>query len=114
MLTILVFLGCLALWPNLSGSHTHLTWLDIVAALVTLSVVLIEGTADIQMQRFRSRPEAATQGVPPGLWSLSRHPNYFGEVLFWWGLYLFVPLAYPSFLVAIGNASAFRMLTCIR
>jgi steroid 5-alpha reductase family enzyme len=110
MPTILVFLGCLALWPNLSGSNTHLTWLDIVAALVTLSAVLIEGTADIQMQRFRRRPEAATQVMPSGLWSLSRHPNYFGEVLFWWGLYLFVPLAYPGFWWAIIGPLAIALL----
>ncbi len=36
MPTVLVFLGCLALWPNLSDHITHLSWLDGVAALVTL------------------------------------------------------------------------------
>lgn len=96
MPTLLVFLGCLALWPTLSDQRSQLTWLDIVAALVVLTAVTIEGTADIQMQRFRGRPQAVEQVIPPGLWSFSRHPNYFGEVLFWWGLYLFVPLAYPQ------------------
>ncbi|HEU0002256.1 MAG TPA: DUF1295 domain-containing protein [Ktedonobacteraceae bacterium] len=97
MPTVLVFLGSLALWPTLSDRNAQLTWLDVVAALVVLSAVLIEGTADWQMRRFRRKPGAARQVIPPGLWSLSRHPNYFGEVLFWWGLYLFVPLAYPNF-----------------
>ena len=97
MPTLLVFLGCLALWPTLSDRRAQLTWLDIVAALVVLTAVTIEATADFQMQRFRSRPQAVEQVAPPGLWSFSRHPNYFGEVLFWWGLYLFVPLAYPQF-----------------
>lgn len=97
MPTILVFLGSLALWPTLSDHNTGLSWLDIVAALVTLGAVLIEGTADIQMSRFRRSPDYAERSIPPGLWALSRHPNYFGEVLFWWGLYLFVPLAYPGF-----------------
>lgn len=110
MPTILVFLGCLALWPNLSGHNTPLSWLDIIAALVTLAAVSIEGTADVQMQRFRNRPEAAKQGSPPGLWSLSRHPNYFGEVLFWWGLYLFVPLAYPGFRWVIVGPLAITLL----
>ena len=32
-----------------------------------------------------------------GLWAYSRHPNYFGEVLFWWGLYLFALTAAPSY-----------------
>lgn len=97
MPTILVFLGSLALWPTLSDHRTSLTWLDGVAALVTLIAVIIEGTADFQMRRFRRRPASTKEAIPPGLWSVSRHPNYFGEVLFWWGLYLFVPLSYPGF-----------------
>jgi steroid 5-alpha reductase family enzyme len=101
MPTILVFLGSLALWPTLSDRNTQLAWLDGVAALVTLAAVIIEGTADLQMRRFRSKPGWEEQAIPPGLWSASRHPNYFGEVLFWWGLYLFVPLAYPNFWWAI-------------
>lgn len=97
MPTILVFLGSLALWPALSDRSTQITWLDILAALVTLAAILIEGTADMQMRHFRRKPALARQVIPPGLWSVTRHPNYFGEVLFWWGLYLFVPLTYPAF-----------------
>ncbi len=108
MPTVLVFLGSLALWPTLSDRNAGLSWLDVLAALVTLSAVLIEGTADIQMSRFRRAPDYAERIVPPGLWSVSRHPNYFGEVLFWWGLYLFVPLAYPGFWwVIVGPLSIF-------
>ena len=110
MPTILVFLGSLALWPTLSDRNTQLTWLDIVAALVTLTAVIIEGAADLQMRRFRSKPDSAKQVIPPGLWSASRHPNYFGEVLFWWGLYLFVPLAYPGFWWAIVGPIAILLL----
>ena len=103
--TILVFGGCLALWPTLSDRDARLSWLDVVAAFVTLTAIVIETTADGQMRRFRRSLAAKrdTDAMPRGLWSLSRHPNYFGEVLFWWGLYLFVPLAYPDFrLVVIG------------
>jgi steroid 5-alpha reductase family enzyme len=101
--TILVFGGCLALWPTVSDREAHLTWLDGVAALVTLTAIVIEATADRQMRRFRRSLAAKRDAMPPGLWSLSRHPNYFGEVLFWWGLYLFVPLTYPDFrLVILG------------
>lgn len=109
MPTVLVFLGCLALWPNLSDHITQLSWLDGVAALVALSAVLIEGTADAQMQRFR-KARSAEQVNPSGLWSISRHPNYFGEVLFWWGLFLFVPLAHPDFWWAIVGPVAILLL----
>lgn len=110
MPTILVFLGCLALWPTLSDRNTQLTWLDGVAALVTLAAVLVEGTADFQMRQFRNESKSMEQVVPPGLWSVSRHPNYFGEVLFWWGLYLFVPLAYAGFWWAIVGPVAILLL----
>jgi steroid 5-alpha reductase family enzyme len=101
--TLLVFGGCLALWPTLSDRDTHLTWLDVVAAVVTLTAIVIEATADLQMRRFRRSLSAKRDAMPQGLWSVSRHPNYFGEVLFWWGLFLFVPLTYPDFrLVIIG------------
>jgi steroid 5-alpha reductase family enzyme len=104
--TILVFAGCLALWPTLSGRDAQLTWLDAVAALVTLLAIVIEATADWQMRRFRhsvSAKRGSIPAVPRGLWAVSRHPNYFGEVLFWWGLYLFVPLAYPDFRLVISG-----------
>ena len=101
--TILVFAGSLALWPTLSDRSTQLTWLDVVAAVVTLTAIVVEATADRQMRRFRRDPSAKHSPIPPGLWSVSRHPNYFGEVLFWWGLFLFVPLTYPAFrLVIVG------------
>jgi steroid 5-alpha reductase family enzyme len=113
MPTILVFLGSLALWPTLSDSNPGLNWLDILAVLVTLGAVLIEGSADIQMRRFRRAPDYAERIVPPGLWSVSRHPNYFGEVLFWWGLYLFVPLTYPDFWwVIIGPLAILLLFLC--
>jgi steroid 5-alpha reductase family enzyme len=110
MPTVLVFLGCLALWPTLSGHGSQLNWLDGLAALVTLAAVLIESAADLQMRRFRRRPDAAEQIIPPGVWSVSRHPNYFGEVLFWWGLYLFVPLTFPGFWWVIIGPLAITLL----
>jgi steroid 5-alpha reductase family enzyme len=94
----------------LSDHNVQLSWLDVVAALVTLSAILIEGTADVQMQRFRRQQKVPGELIPPGLWSVSRHPNYFGEVLFWWGLYLFVPLAHPGFWWVIVGPVAILLL----
>ena len=88
MPTVLVFLGCLPLWPAFVGP-APLGWLDGVAAVVTLGAVVIEMVADLQLRRFareRSDPQAVMQ---EGLWAWSRHPNYLGEIGFWLGLFLF-------------------------
>jgi len=86
MPTLVVFLGCLPLYAALVEGARPLGWLDALAALVTGSGIALEYFADNQLRRFRlSRPppEAILES---GLWAWSRHPNYLGEILFWWGL----------------------------
>ena len=93
--TVLVFLGCLPLWPALVTSPAPLGPLDAVAALVTGGAILIEGTADQQLRAFvLSKPPHGTI-LKTGLWRYARHPNYFGELSFWWGLTLFGVAAGP-------------------
>ncbi len=54
--------------------------------LVSLGAVILQGTADYQMHRFRrSGPKGF---INVGLWKHSRHPNYLGEILMWWGVAL--------------------------
>lgn len=57
---------------------------------VWLVGLAIEAVADIQ--KFRQKREASGVGrwMSSGLWRYSRHPNYFGELLCWWGVFLFV------------------------
>ncbi|MGC9312440.1 MAG: DUF1295 domain-containing protein [Sediminispirochaetaceae bacterium] len=52
--------------------------------------LLIEAISDVQKFRYRSRLENNTHWVDTGLWKYSRHPNYFGEMLVWWGLFIVV------------------------
>merc|ERR1711990_873521 len=47
---------------------------------------LFEGAADSEKLAFRSVPENRHRYLTTGLWSLCRHPNYFGEILMWCGL----------------------------
>jgi steroid 5-alpha reductase family enzyme len=89
MPTALVFLGCLSLYPALAVGRNTLGILDILALIITGGAILIETAADEQLWRFvRSKPKNG-EILTKGLWACSRHPNYFGEVLFWWGLYVF-------------------------
>ena len=44
--------------------------------------------ADIQLARFKANPASAGAVMDRGLWKYSRHPNYFGDALAWWGVFL--------------------------
>lgn len=65
------------------------------AGLVVFAIgFLCEAVADAQLQTFRRDPLNKGKVMDSGLWHWSRHPNYFGEALLWWGLWLFA-LAQP-------------------
>ncbi len=49
---------------------------------------LFEGIGDWQLARFKAAPENAGQVMDTGLWRYTRHPNYFGDAVLWWGLYI--------------------------
>ncbi len=90
--TLIVFLGCLALYPvmRLGGTDSSpLGLLDIAALIVTLAAVIIEAAADRQLHRFVQGSGNQGRIMASGLWSRCRHPNYLGEISFWWGLFLF-------------------------
>lgn len=83
----LVFGGCVPLWVAMGSSE--FVALDLLAAAVTLGAIVIEATADRQLWSWRQSKPPREAYMTTGLWRLSRHPNYFGEVSFWWGLWLF-------------------------
>jgi steroid 5-alpha reductase family enzyme len=65
-----------------------------MSPLVFLGVFLwlvgffFESISDAQLKKFKAEPGNKGQIMTQGLWSWSRHPNYFGEVLQWWALFL--------------------------
>ena len=46
-----------------------------------------ESVGDLQLARFKADPQNAGKVMDRGLWRYTRHPNYFGDFLVWWGLY---------------------------
>jgi len=87
--SLLVFLGLMPVYLAMSGGGGSLGLWDGVAAAITLSGALLEGIADQQLVRFVRTNTDPKRYIDTGLWSVSRHPNYMGEVTFWWGLALF-------------------------
>lgn len=94
MPTLFVFLGCLPLWYSLS-SNEAVNFYDGIAAVFTFVAILTEWLADEQLKRFK-KTEQTNTFIKSGLWSVSRHPNYLGEICFWIGLFLFVVSASKS------------------
>jgi steroid 5-alpha reductase family enzyme len=77
-----------------SLTPAHLTGLDLLGFLVWLTGFTFEAVADWQLSRFKADPANRGRVMKQGLWAYSRHPNYFGESLLWWGLFL-IALATP-------------------
>jgi steroid 5-alpha reductase family enzyme len=77
---------------------------SIVGAAIWLVGLVVEAVADAQKSAFRAKEENRGQFIASGLWRYSRHPNYFGELLVWWGLFVFaVPVLHgTAFAVVIG------------
>jgi steroid 5-alpha reductase family enzyme len=76
----------------------------VAGAAVWLVGLVLETVADAQKSSFKSKPENRERFITTGLWKYSRHPNYFGEMLVWWGLFVYaVPfLDGAAFAVVLG------------
>ena len=93
--TVIVFVACLPIYAAVAMDARPLNWLDYAAAAVTALAIIIELLSDIQLHRFLAHRKEG-EIMKTGLWAYSRHPNYFGEWLFWAGLALFGIAAVPS------------------
>ena len=71
-----------------TANRKELGLFAMVGALVWIVGFAIEATADAQKSRFRADPENEGTFIDTGLWSWSRHPNYFGEIVLWVGVAL--------------------------
>lgn len=86
--TLLVFVACLPLFTVFGGAETAFSLFDVLGILFCSMGIFFELFADIELQDFLGNHERK-ETLDTGLWSLCRHPNYFGEVSFWWGIFFF-------------------------
>jgi len=87
--TLMVYLGCMAMFTVFSGDGRPLNIWDFFAAIILFGSVIYAFTADEQLRKFRKMPANKGKIITTGLWHYSRHPNYFGEISTWWGLAIF-------------------------
>ncbi len=64
-------------------------WTDAVGLFLFAVGFFFEAVGDWQLARFKSDPDNSGEVLDSGLWSLTRHPNYFGDATLWWGFYFF-------------------------
>ncbi|XP_075660828.1 uncharacterized protein LOC142630689 isoform X1 [Castanea sativa] len=73
---------------NSSNRNPSLQAEDIIGWIIWSVGFLVEATADQQKLTFKNSPENRGKWCNVGLWQYSRHPNYFGEIFLWWGIFV--------------------------
>jgi steroid 5-alpha reductase family enzyme len=84
MPSAIVFLALLPVYYSI-GFAGGINYLIIIGFFISAAAVLIQTVSDARMDLFRKNDSG---NIDKGLWRYSRHPNYFGEVMFWWGLWI--------------------------
>ena len=101
MVPTLVVYGCIlpAVWAVINGVNVNFG--SVLFLCLALGAATMQGIADVQMHKFRKNRNASFIRI--GLWKYSRHPNYLGEILMWWGVALSVICAAPNaWYLAVG------------
>ncbi|TWP46135.1 DUF1295 domain-containing protein [Lentzea tibetensis] len=84
---------------HLDAPLNVLDWLGLLLWLVGFT---FEAVGDWQLARFKADPSSKGQVMDTGLWRYTRHPNYFGDAVVWWGLFLFALHTWPAVLTIVG------------
>lgn len=94
MVPTLVVYGCIlpAVWAVINGVTANFG--SVIFLCVSLGAATMQGIADYEMHTFRRNRNGAF--IRNGLWKYSRHPNYLGEILMWWGVALSVICVAPN------------------
>lgn len=84
-----------AVYVHYSALDEKLGAFDLVGALLWFAGFVIEIISDVQLITFKSKLENKEKIMNGGLWKYSRHPNWFGSLVQWWGIF-FVALSLPG------------------
>lgn len=87
------------------SDNSPLTYFDYLGSAIWAIGFIFETIGDYQLDRFKSDPRNKGKIMKYGLWRFSRHPNYFGEVFLWWGVFLIAVSVENGWLTIIGPAT---------
>ena len=78
--------------------------------------IILEMISDNQLWKFKKDNSNSGKFIASGLWQYSRHPNYLGEILFWWGIFLMTLSIDNSywflFIFPLSMSLIFSLKTC--
>lgn len=108
MVPTLVVYGCIlpAVYAVVQGVQANVG--SVIFVCLSIAAACLQGIADIQMHVFRKK--RTSPFIRIGLWKYSRHPNYLGEIVMWWGIALAVVCAAPHAWYLIVGAVANTLL----
>jgi steroid 5-alpha reductase family enzyme len=99
--TLLVIVAIPIIFANTSAESSW-TILDGIGLSVWLFGVLFESVGDWQLLTFMRNPANKGKLMTTGFWRYTRHPNYFGEVTLWWGVWLIVCAIPNGWMTLVG------------
>lgn len=113
---VTVWLWSLGLIAAVAAGARELGWQHLLAIVLFAIGFYFQAVADLQLERFKKTRTERSQLLDTGLWSLSRHPNYFGEAMVWWsfgalglvhpwGWLALVCPAYVTWFMSAGSAT---------
>jgi steroid 5-alpha reductase family enzyme len=92
---VLLYLISLPVICIILSDQSAWTWLDSLGGILWVVGFLFEVVGDFQLKTFLKNKANRGKIMQQGLWKYTRHPNYFGEVALWWGMYL-IALSTPG------------------
>lgn len=98
---LLLIIALPALWIT-TFSTQRLNVIDALGITVWIIGFILESISDRQLNDFLKNPANQGKILDTGLWRYSRHPNYFGEVTQWWGIYIIALSTNFGFLTILG------------
>ena len=90
MPTVMIFLGILPLYFIFETPQAVPAigpW--VLSVVILFAAIVLEAVADFQLIKFKDNPKNKKKLLQSGIWKKIPHPNYVGEMLFWWGVYLY-------------------------
>jgi steroid 5-alpha reductase family enzyme len=106
----LMFVVCLPVQLGQVSTHP-IDWLAVLGTIIAMIGIAIESIGDMQLNAFRAEASNKGKVLDTGLWRYTRHPNYFGDICTWWGLYLIAAEASPGWWALPGPLLLTWLLT---